>query len=69
MATLSDFMPREIEILLLILSGRINKASAAKISISKKLLRLTITISAQRLVCERAASRDSFMSALILLRE
>ena len=36
MATLSDFMPREIEILYLILTGRINKAYAAKISISEK---------------------------------
>jgi DNA-binding NarL/FixJ family response regulator len=36
MATLSEFTPRELEILQLVISGRTNKAIAAEIYISKK---------------------------------
>ena len=36
MATLSDFTPREEEVLRLVLAGRTNKAFGAQISISEK---------------------------------
>jgi FixJ family two-component response regulator len=58
MASISDLTPREVEILQVVIPGKVNKTIAGEMYISEKPLNFTSTTFKQRSVYERACARQ-----------